>query len=502
MQITAFVGAYNEVSAYISQQQAYDEENESPGGVLFGDSTLSSVKSDLTSILIESVSGVSSDFSILGLAGINLDNDGQLNIDSNKLRGYLESNFEDIKLLFSANGSASSGTIEYLSHSRTTNAGEYAVNITQAATRSTTTSDTAVAATLGSDETLTIATDGRTADIALTNDMTIVDIVNSINAELAAVYTESLVGSTAVQAGGTAVTAATKWTDVDGGQLTNGDVIAFTGTTRYGSAISGSYTISDISADSLQGLLSEIESAFGDNVTASIDSSGHLVMTDKTAGDSELSLTFDYTGTLNGVDLFGSILTSNGGGQEGRNAMEITASADGGNRLVLTHDHYGSSYSFTVSETSDLLWTGGDQTVANGNDVEGTINGESATGSGQTLTGDEGTEDVEGLVIKYTGTDTGEVGNILLTLGVAEQFDRTLFNITDIYDGYLSFKQESLKDSIDLFEGHIEEMEVRLDLKMENMINQFVAMEVALSKMQSLSQWLSGQISAIYSGWA
>jgi flagellar hook-associated protein 2 len=283
--------------------------------------------------------------------------------------------------------------------------------------------------------------------------------------------------------------------------LANGDVIAFTGTTRYGSAISGSYTISDISADGLQGLLSEIESAFGDDVTASIDSSGHLVMTDKTAGDSQLSLTFDYTGTLNQVDLFGSILTSNVGGQEGRNAMEITASADGGNRLVLTHDHYGSSYSFTASETSDLLWTGGDQTVANGNDVEGTINGESATGSGQTLAGDEGTEDVEGLVIKYTGADTGEVGNILLTLGVAERFDRTLFNITDIYDGYLSFKQESLKDSIDLFESHIEEMEVRLDLKMENMINQFVAMEVALSKMQSLSQWLSGQVNAIYSGW-
>ena len=500
--ISSFVTAYNEVSAYISQQQAYDEENESPGGVLFGDGTLSSVKSDLTSILIESVEGVSSDFSILGLAGINLDNEGQLNIDSNKLRGYLGSNFDDIKLLFSANGSASSGTIEYLSHSRTTNAGEHTLNITQAATRSTTTSDTAVAATLGGDETLTITTEGRIADIALTSDMTIVDIINSINAELATIYTESLAGSTAVQASGYAITAATKWTDIDGGQLANGDVIAFNGTTRHGSSISGSYTISDTSADAVQGLLSEIESLFDDDVTATIDSTGHLVITDKYAGDSQLSLTFDYTGTLNGVDIFGSVLTSNGGGQEGRNALEITASTDASNRLVLTHDRYGSSHSFTISETSDLLWTGGDQTVANGKDVEGTIHGEAATGSGQTLTGDEGAEDVEGLVINYTGTDTGEVGNILLTLGVAELFDRALFNITDVYDGYLSFKQESLKNSIDLFDSHIEDMEVRLDLKMENMINKFVAMEVALSKMQSQSQWLSGQIDAIYSGWA
>ncbi len=499
--ITAFVDAYNEVSAYISQQQAYDEENESTGGVLFGDGTLSSVKSDLTSILIETVSGVSSDFSILGLIGINLDNEGQLNVDGSTLRGYLESNFEDIKSLFSANGSASSGAIEYLSHSRTTNAGDYELNITQAATRSTTTSDTSVAATLGSDETLTITAEGRTADIALTSDMTIVDIINSINAELATMYTESLAGSTAVQAGGSAVTAATKWTDIDGGQLVNGDVIAFTGTTRHGSSISGSYTINDTTADAVQGLLSEIESAFGDDITAAIDSSGHLIITDKYAGDSQLSLTFDYTGTLNGVNIFGSVLTSNPGGQEGRDALEINASSDASNRLVLTHDRYGSSHSFAISETSDLLWTGGDQTVANGKDVEGTINGETATGSGQTLTGDEGAENVEGLVVKYTGTDTGEVGNILLTLGVAELFDRALFHIADPYDGYLSFKQESLKSSIDLFETHIEEMEARLDLKMENMINQFVAMEVALSKMQSQSQWLSGQINAIYSGW-
>ncbi len=499
--ITAFVNAYNEVAAYISQQQSYDEENESPGGALFGEGTLSSVKSDLTSILIEGVWGVSSDFSILGLAGINLDNEGQLNVDTSKLQGYLRSNFDDIKLLFAANGSASSGTIEYLSHSGTTRAGDHTLKITQAATRSTITSDTAVATTLGSDETLTITSQGRTAEIALTSDMTIMDIINSINAELATIYTESLTGGEAVQAGGAAITAATKWADIDGGQLANEDVIAFSGTTRHGSSVSGSFTITDISADSVQGLLAEIESAFGDDITATIDSSGHLVITDKYAGDSQLTLAFDYSGTLNGVDLFGSVLTSNEGGQEGRNALEITAATDEGDHLVLTHDLYGSSYGFTVSETSALLWTGGDQTVANGKDVEGTINGEPATGSGQILTGDEGTENVEGLVVKYTGTDTGEVGTVLLTLGVAELFDRALFHITDPYDGYLSFKQESLKNSIDLFENHIEEMEVRLDLKMENMINQFVAMEVALSKMQSLSQWLSGQISAIYSGW-
>jgi flagellar capping protein FliD len=40
----------------------------------------------------------------------------------------------------------------------------------------------------------------------------------------------------------------------------------------------------------------------------------------------------------------------------------------------------------------------------------------------------------------------------------------------------------------------MDQMEARLNQKMERMINQFVAMESALSKIQSQSQWLAAQI--------
>jgi len=33
------------------------------------------------------------------------------------------------------------------------------------------------------------------------------------------------------------------------------------------------------------------------------------------------------------------------------------------------------------------------------------------------------------------------------------------------------------------------------------MVNRFVAMELALSKIQSMSEWLSGQLEAAMSGW-
>jgi len=502
--IQSFVDSYNDIASYIHQQQSYDEEEEKTGGVLFGDSTLSSVKSDLTSTLLQTVWGVSSDFSILGLVGINLDKEGQLSIDTDTLRGYLETNFNDIKLLFAANGTTDTGTLKYIGYSRDTQPNEYTVYITNAAVRSNSTSDNG---TVGEDETLTITEEGKTARISLTTSMSLAQTVSAINSELDTVYTENLVGGNALQEGGSAITSSTKWENIDGTSWDGVEkVISFSGTTRSGKSIQGSYEDFDVSTDTVQGLLTEIEEAFSNEVTASIDSSGRIVLTDKYAGNSQLSLEITEPAGSN-LD-FGDVDVTPGegdGSQEGRYAIPVTASDDGDGHLVLTHDRYGSGYSFTISEDAALvankLWTGGDQTVENGEDVAGTIGSKEATGSGQVLTGTAG--DVEGLVIKYTGTDEGQnVGEIKLTIGVAELFDRALFNITDPIDGYVVFKQNSLQDRVGDLEDQIEEMEERLDRKMEMMINRFVAMEVALSRTQSQSDWLSGQVSASFRGWA
>jgi flagellar hook-associated protein 2 len=501
--ISNFVDAYNEVSTYINQQQSYDTDNQKTGGVLFGDGTLSSVQSDLSSIIVQTVWGVSSEYAILGLVGINLDNDGQLSIDSDKLQGYLKTNFNDVKNLFAANGSSDAGTLDYISHSSDTNSGEYGVYITTAATQSTSTSNNG---TVGADETLTIADGDKTAQIDLTASMTLADIKNAINSEMSKVYTEKLVGDTQLydgSGGTTALSSSTTWDQVyidasNSANLATNDVISFEGTTRSGGDVSGSYTISNVSTDTVQGLLSAIESAYGNNVSAAIDSSGQIVLTDKNNGNSSLSLSFDYTQAHN-LSFGTSVSTTNTGGQEGRYAMDITATDDGSDHLVLTHDNYGSGYSFTISENgASKLWTGGDQTVDNGVDVAGTINGEAATGSGQFLTGDSGDNNVDGLVVKYTGTaENLDAGNVKLTIGTAELFDRVLYNITDSYDGYVSFKENSLQDNIDSLQTRMDEMQARLNQKQERMINQFVAMETAMSQIQSQSQWLSQQISQL-----
>ena len=339
-------------------------------------------------------------------------------------------------------------------------------------------------------------------------------IVSAVNSEFAMVYTQVLAGANQLYSDSSqvaAISSSTKWNSIynnvgGSANLVNGDTISFTGTSRNGASVSGSYIINDIATDSVQGLLSAVETAYSNQVTAAIDASGRIVVTDKTSGDSSVALTFDFA-QAHALD-FGAVLTTNADGQKGRYAVDITASVDSGSHLVITHNSYGSGNSFTIQQTdpnlltpSYLLWTGADPTVIEGVNVAGTINGEAATGVGQTLTGKSGEANIDGLVVKYTGGTVGDAGTVKLTFGVAELYDRALFHITDSIEGYVSFKQESVQSNISEYETQIAEMEARLALKKEMLTNRYVKMELALQLIKSQSEWLTGQLTAASSGW-
>ncbi|MCX5855199.1 MAG: flagellar filament capping protein FliD [Deltaproteobacteria bacterium] len=365
--INTFVTSYNSISSYISTQNTYDATKKTTGGILFGDGTLSSVKSDLTSILTQSVWGVSSDYSTLGLVGVSVDRYGQLSVDEEKLSGYLTTNFNDVKKLFSADGEASVGDLSYIAHGKNTKRGDYTVHIDTAATKSTSAASNNTS--LSGAETLTITEGSKVATVNLASGLTMTQIVNAVNSELA------------------------------------------------------------------------------------------------TAG------------------------------------LDISAAADSGSHLILSSSTYGAGHSFTIHQLNNLLWTGGDQVVNNGVDVAGTINGEAATGVGQVLTGNSGAANIDGLVVTYTGSTTGDVGTMKLTLGVAELYDRALFHITDSIDGYVSYKQQSIQSSMSRYDKQIDEMEAQLARKKEQLTNRFVQMELAIQKVQSQSNWLTGQLTAAENGW-
>jgi len=297
-------------------------------------------------------------------------------------------------------------------------------------------------------------------------------------------------------AGGALITASTVFNTIDTGgdanDLSDDDIISFTGTTRTGLSISDSYTISDVSTNTVQNFLSAIEKAYENGVSATINSSGKIVLTDMSDGDSQLSITITEPGSLD----FGTVLTSNTDGVSGRFAMEITASKDGSDHLVLTHDSYGSSFGFTTVETNDLLGTEG---AYAGVDVAGTINGEAATGTGQLLVGDvppdtSSSTSIEDLTMKVTSTTTGPKGNVKLTTGVGEQMYNNVDSIIDQFDGLLTIRMDGLQDTIDDMQKTIFAMEGRLAMETLRLNNQFVALELNLSKLQSVSSFMAQQL--------
>lgn len=122
-----------------------------------------------------------------------------------------------------------------------------------------------------------------------------------------------------------------------------------------------------------------------------------------------------------------------------------------------------------------------------------------ARSDGDYLTGLSG--DVDGLMVRYTGSETGAVGSLTLRFGVAELLSRGLEAITDPVNGYLTEKNRTIQDAITNLDHRIQTMEDRLEQKMATLEKRFIAMETALSKLQSQSGWLSSQINAINQGW-
>ena len=100
----------------------------------------------------------------------------------------------------------------------------------------------------------------------------------------------------------TALDAETRFGDILGAGVQAGDTITISGKNRAGDQVAGSFTITSASLK-VQNLLNTVEQLFGDDVTASVDSAGRIMVKDEQAGSSSLALTLQASneggGSLN-----------------------------------------------------------------------------------------------------------------------------------------------------------------------------------------------------------
>jgi flagellar hook-associated protein 2 len=173
------------------------------------------------------------------------------------------------------------------------------------------------------------------------------------------------------------------------------------------------------------------------------------------------------------------------------------ASVDSNGRLQIVSKRYGAAGNFTVTASTDSLFPGGNppnDVKVDGLDVQGTINGEAATGSGQFLTGNKDNATTDGLQILYSGTTTGRVGTLDFKRGVTSQILERLNGYTTGTTGLLSANDTSLQAEIDDFDRQITDFQARLTAKEQVLRARFQAMESAIAAANAQGQRLSSML--------
>lgn len=165
-----------------------------------------------------------------------------------------------------------------------------------------------------------------------------------------------------------------------------------------------------------------------------------------------------------------------------------------GNEIQIDQLGYGSGAGIALSFTglgdgAAEAWAA--DTAAAGTDVAGTIGGEAATGIGQLLVGNSGT-DAAGLTIEYSGALTGAVGSVNLSLGAGARIERLLDQFLNTGNGLIDSKVSALDTSNARLAARVTALDARLEQRRATLLANYLQMETAIARLKQQSTSLLG----------
>jgi flagellar hook-associated protein 2 len=169
---------------------------------------------------------------------------------------------------------------------------------------------------------------------------------------------------------------------------------------------------------------------------------------------------------------------------------------ESGGVLTLRSASYGSTSGVQISSGTALatLLSGAPTTTA-GLDVQGTINGVAASGSGRQLSDVSGSAS-SGLKIEVTGGALGDRGSVYFSRGYAALLDQVVTGFL-AFDGAISARTNGIDQSIKNIDKRREEMERRLEGVETRLRAQFTALDTLLGKLSTTSTFLTQQLAKL-----
>ncbi|MBU9576899.1 flagellar filament capping protein FliD [Ralstonia mannitolilytica] len=175
--------------------------------------------------------------------------------------------------------------------------------------------------------------------------------------------------------------------------------------------------------------------------------------------------------------------------------INVSVSADASGVLTFTNSQYGSNSSISISGNGASSLVGGSPTAVTGQDVQGTINGVAAVGSGQNLYGATGTA-VDGLTVQVTGGALGSRGSVTVQRGYAAQLNTVATNLLST-TGLVQNETDAINSSLSSIAGRITAMQRQLDAKQALYYSQFNALSALVASMTNTSNYLTTQLAAL-----
>lgn len=374
--VEKFVESYNALQTLHNELTEFDPDGRD-SGVLLGDQALRTIFTSLRSDMYQLVAGLESEeIRSLSDIGINTNSEtGALTFDRTDFTSALSDYPDDVEALFAAQGRTSDSQISFEGYLSDSKAGEYAINLTQIATKGSLSgaavlSDPPATITIGDDnDTLSLTVDGvATGTITLTQSAT-------YTADTLAAEIQSQINADS--------------------NLINGGV----------------------------------------GVTVSYDAGVLSIISDSYGSDSSVEIT----------------------------AIEIAAAS--------------TDLGLTVATGTD------------GVNVEGTINGQAATGVGQRLTVDED-GDASGLSILVKGGAIGDRGTVTMIRGIG---DAIVSRINEFmgFEGSLIVRQAGVEESLNELDEERAAMENRLTILQNRLAIQFTSADILIGKLNSTGDFLT-----------
>lgn len=175
--------------------------------------------------------------------------------------------------------------------------------------------------------------------------------------------------------------------------------------------------------------------------------------------------------------------------------IAVSVTLDAAGKMVITSNKYGSASKVTIAG-SGVAALMGTATATDGADVQGTIGGVAATGSGQFLTGATGSP-AAGLKLEITGGAEGATrGTVAFSRGYAHQLNGLIDGFLGT-NGVIGGRTDGLKRTIKDIGKQNETINARLADMEARYRKQFTALDTLIGKMNTTSNYLSQQLAQI-----